>query len=308
LKIAIMGAGGVGGYFGAKLALAGNEVSFIARGAHLAAMRENGLSVHSPLGDLHIPTPRATDDPREIGSVDVVLFGVKLWDTTTAAEAIKPLIGPETVVISLQNSVVKDDLLKGVLGEAAVAGGVCYINATIKAPGIINHASTMQKMVFGEYDGAPSARLTRLLDACVQAGIEAAISDDISGVIWKKFVFLVGLSATTTTTRCPLGTVCANPHSRRFLEGIMQEAVEVGRAEGIALAPDFAQDRLRFCDQIDPTMTASMLHDLKHGNPLEVEWLSGDVAKRGARLGIPTPYNTAVFEILSVHAKGSRAG
>lgn len=304
MKIAIMGTGGVGGYFGAKLALGGNEVCFIARGAHLAAIKAQGLTVHSPLGDLHIQTPMATDNPAEIGPVDVVLFGVKLWDTKAAAEAIKPLIGPQTMVISLQNGVVIDDLLTETLGSSAVAGGVCYIAATIEAPGVIGHANKLQSMVFGEYSGQRSARIERFHQACVQSGIEAEISDDIARVIWEKFVFLVGLSATTATTRSPIGIIRQNPASRRLLEGVMQEAVDVGRAEGVNLAADFAQDRLRFCDQIPAEMTASMLRDLERGNPLEVEWLSGDVSKRGQRLGIPTPYNTAVFDILAVHANG----
>lgn len=305
MKIAIMGTGGVGGYFGAKLALGGNEVDFIARGAHLAAIKAHGLTVHSPLGDLHVPSPKATDTPADIGPVDVVLFGVKLWDTETAAEAIKPLIGPETMVISFQNGVVKDDLLKAALGEEQVAGGVCYIAATIEAPGVIGHANNLQKLVFGEYDGRRSTRIERFHQACVRSGIDAQISDDIVRVIWEKFVFLVGLSATTTTTRCPIGAVRGNAASRRLLEGIMQETVDVGRAEGVNLAADFAQDRLRFCDQIPADMTASMLRDLERGNRLEVQWLSGDVSARGSRLGVPTPRNTVVSEILAVHAQGA---
>ncbi|MFT4265839.1 MAG: ketopantoate reductase family protein [Xenophilus sp.] len=304
MKIAIMGTGGVGGYFGAKLALGGNEVGFIARGAHLAAIRAQGLTVRSPLGNLHVQAPTATDAPAEVGPVDVVLFGVKLWDTQAAAEAIKPLLGPQTLVISLQNGVVKDDLLTAALGNAAVAGGVCYIAATIEAPGVIGHANKLQSMVFGEYGGRRSARIERFHQACIQSGIEAGISDDIARVIWEKFVFLVGLSAATATTRSPIGAVRRNPASRRLLEGVMQETVDVGRAEGVNLAADFAQDRLRFCDQIPADMTASMLRDLERGNPLEVEWLSGDVSARGRRLGVPTPYNTAVFEMLAVHANG----
>ena len=305
MKIAIMGTGGVGGYFGAKLALGGNEVGFIARGAHLAAIQARGLTVHSPLGDLHLPAPRATDTPADIGPVDVVLFSVKLWDTETAAEAIKPLIGPQTVVISLQNGVVKDELLTAALGRPAVAGGVCYIAATIEAPGVIAHANPLQKMVFGEYGGQRSDRLERFQQACVRSGIEAEISEDIARTIWEKFVLLIGVSATTATTRCPIGTVRGHPASRRLLEAVMQETVAVGRADGVNLPADYAQDRLRFCDTLPAAMTASMLHDLEHGHPLEVPWLSGDVSERGRRLGVPTPYNTAVFDILAVRAQGA---
>ena len=304
MKVAIMGTGGVGGYFGSKLALGGCDVSFIARGAHLAAIKAGGLRVRSALGDLHVPSPNATDSPAEVGAVDVVLFGVKLWDTRSAAEAIRPLVGPQTVVISLQNGVVKDDLLTGALGQEAVAGGACYIAATIIEPGVIGHAGTMQKLVFGEYGGRLTERIQRFHEACVRAGIDAQVSEDIARVIWEKFVFLVGLSATTAATRSPIGKVRAHPASRRLLEAVMQEAVDIGRAEGVALAADFAQDRLRFCDQLPADMTASMLRDLERGNRLEVEWLSGDVSRRGLKLGVPTPFNTAVFDILALHADG----
>ena len=306
MKIAIMGTGGVGGYFGAKLALGGNDVSFIARGAHLAAFKSQGLTVHSPLGNMHVPTPRATDTPSDVGPVDVVLFGVKLWDTETAANAIKPLIGPETMVISFQNGVIKDELLRATLGERPVAGGVCYIAATIEAPGVIGHANNLQKLVFGEYGGHRSARIERFHRACIQSGIDAEISDDITRVIWEKFVFLVGLSATTASTRRPIGVVRGNPASRKLLEGVMQEVVDVGRAEGVNLAVDFAVDRLRFCDQLPADMTASMLRDLERGNRLEVQWLSGDVSSRGRRLGVPTPRNSVICEILAVHADGAQ--
>lgn len=305
MKVAIMGTGGVGGYFGSKLALGGCDVSFIARGAHLAAIKAGGLRVRSALGDLHVPSPKATGSPAEVGPVDVVLFGVKLWDTQSAAEAIRPLVGPQTVVISLQNGIVKDELLRAALGQHAVAGGVCYIAATIVEPGVIGHAGTMQKLVFGQYEEPQAERIRRFHEACVRAGIDAEVSEDIARVIWEKFVFLVGLSATTAATRSPIGKVRAHPASRRLLEAVMQEAVDVGRAEGVALAADFAQDRLRFCDQLPADMTASMLRDLERGNRLEVEWLSGDVSRRGLELGLPTPFNTAVFDILALHAEGA---
>lgn len=305
MKVAVMGTGGVGGYFGAKLSLGGCDVSFIARGAHLEAMRRDGLKVLSPLGDMHLPSPNVTDTPGDIGHVDIVLFGVKLWDTARAAQAIRPLIGRNTAVISLQNGVVKDDMLTDALGREAVAGGVCYIAATIAEPGVISHAGAMQKIVVGEYDGQRSERMRSFHEACETAGIAAEMSDDIARTIWEKFVFLVGLSATTTATRRPIGEVRAHPATRRLLEAVMQETVDVGRAQGVALAADFAQDRLRFCDQLPADMTASMLRDLERGNRLEVEWLSGDVSRRGRLLGVATPFNTAVFDILALHANGA---
>lgn len=304
MKIAMMGAGGVGGYFGARLARAGCDVAFIARGTHGAAIRANGLTITSQLGDIHLAPTKVTDDPAGIGNVDVVLFGVKLWDTEPAAEAIRSLIGPDTMVISLQNGVVKDDILKAKLGTQAVAGGACYISATIASPGVIAHTGTMQKLVFGEYGAAGSARLDRLLQACQRAGIDAEISTDIHRTLWEKFVLLVGLSATTAATRLPIGRVRADPDSRLLLQQVMEEVVAVGRAEGVQLAPDYAADRLRFCDQLPAGMMASMANDLDRGQKLEVRWLSGDVVRRGAEVRVPTPANEFACAVLSLHAQG----
>jgi 2-dehydropantoate 2-reductase len=306
MKIAVMGTGGVGGYFGARLAHAGADVKFVARGKHLEAIQQRGLEVKSPLGDLHLDGVDATSDPSEIGPVDLVLFGVKLWDTESAAKAIAPLITRQTAVISFQNGVVKDDILRSVAGSQSVVGGVCYIAATIAEPGVIAHSGSMQKLVFGEYNGQKTDRVLRFKECCERARIDAEISQDIGKTVWEKFVFLVGLSGSTATVRKPIGAVRSNPESRHLLKNIMEEAVRVGRAEGIRLEPDFAEDRLRFCDQLPEGMTSSMLNDLERGNPLEVQWLSGDVSRRGARLDIPTPVNTAVFDILSPHAGGRR--
>ncbi len=308
MKIAIMGTGGVGGYFGAKLAASGCDVRFIARGAHLAAIEAHGLQVTSPAGNLHVKDAKATADPKDVGPVDVVIFGVKLWDTESAAQAIRPLVGPDTAVISFQNGVVKDDILIAALGSKAVVGGVCYIAATIAQPGVIAHTGAMQKLIFGEYSGDRSERLQRFQAACQKAGIEAEISDDIRKTIWEKFVFLVGLSASTSTTRSPIGKIRSNPGARRLLTSVIQEVVAVGKAQGVQFAPDFVDNRLRFADQLPEDMTSSMHTDLERGNPLEVQWLSGDVSQRGAALGVPTPVNTAVHDILALHAQGRRHG
>jgi 2-dehydropantoate 2-reductase len=304
LNITIMGTGGIGGYFGARLANAGCDVTFVARGAQLAALREHGLRIESPLGDLHLPKVQATDDPASIGKTELVLFGVKLWDTAAAALAIKPLIGEDTAVVSFQNGVVKDDILRQVLGERCVIGGVCYIAATIAEPGLIRHSGAMQKLVFGEYDGSLSERVKRLRDACIKAGIDQELSTNIRQAVWQKFVFLVGLSGTTATTRTPVGVIRSNERARAFLRDTMDEVVQVARAEGVPLAVNFADDRLAFCDQLPATMTSSMHNDLERGGRLEVAWLSGDVVARGQRLGISTPCNRAIFDILSVHSEG----
>jgi 2-dehydropantoate 2-reductase len=304
MRIAVMGTGGVGGYFGARLAQAGHEVAFVARGRQLEALRARGLRVESPLGDAHLPNVEATDDPAEINTVDLVLFGVKLWDTPAAAEAVKPLIGERTAVVSFQNGVVKDDILRQTLGAEHVIGGACYIAATIAEPGLIRHSGTLQKLVFGEYDGTLTPRVRHFRDACADSGIDVEISDRIEQTIWEKFVFIVGLSGTTSTVRSTIGPIRSHPRSRAFLHDVMDEVVQVARAQGVPLPVDYADERLAFIDQVPASMTSSMHHDIERGNRLEVAWLSGDVVERGARLKVATPCNRAIFDILSVHSEG----
>jgi 2-dehydropantoate 2-reductase len=305
MRIAVMGTGGVGGYFGARLAQAGHEVVFVARGAHLEALRASGLRVESPLGDIHLPRVEATSELAGIDAVDIVLFGVKLWDTLQAAEAIKPLVKGDTGVVSFQNGVVKDDILRQVFGSAPVIGGVSYISAVIAGPGLIRHSGTLQKLEFGEYDGTLSPRVRQFRDACAEAGIEAETSDRIEQTIWEKFVFLVGLSGTTSLARSPIGPIRGHQRSRAFLHDVMDEVVQVARAQGVPLPASYADERLAFVDQVPATMTSSMHQDLERGNRLEVAWLSGDVVERGARLGVATPCNRAIYDILSIYSEGS---
>lgn len=307
MRIAVLGTGGVGGYFGARLTAAGHDVVFIARSRQLAAIRAGGLRVESQLGDLHLRDVQVTDDTSGVDPVDLVLFGVKLWDTETAAELVKPLLREGTAVASFQNGVVKDDILRAALGAEHVIGGVTYIAATIAEPGLIRHSGTLQKLVFGEYDGSESARVRQFRDACVDAGIDVEISDSIERTIWQKFVFLVGLSGTTSLARSTIGPIRDHPRSRAFLHDVMQEVVTVARAQGVPLPADFADEQLTFTDGVPATMTSSMHHDLERGNRLEVAWLSGDVVERGARLGVPTPCNRAIFDVLSVHSDGHPA-
>jgi 2-dehydropantoate 2-reductase len=306
MKIAMMGSGGVGGFFGGRLAHAGYDVSFIARGAHLAAMRERGLTIENQQGEIRVPKVRATDNPAQIGKVDLVIVSVKLWDTESAVHQIKPLLGTETGVLSLQNGVIKDDILRRELGEAAVMGGVGYVATTVSRPGVIHQTGTMQRIVLGEYDGRKSGRATFLHEALVRAGVNAELSDDVRRAIWEKYVFLVALSATTTTMRMPIGPIRENPQTRAFLRELIREAVAVGRAHGVALPEDYAENRLAFADGLPADMTSSMHHDLERGNPLEVNWLSGGVVQLGAAKGIPTPANRAVCDILALHAEGRK--
>ncbi|HUB38372.1 MAG TPA: ketopantoate reductase family protein [Streptosporangiaceae bacterium] len=307
MRIAVMAAGAVGGYFGARLAQAGHEVAFVARGRQLETLRAGGIRVESPLGDMHLPNIEVTDEPGVIGTVDLVLFAVKLWDTLSAAEAIEPVLGEETVVVSVQNGVVKDDVLAQALGAEHVIGGVCYIAANLAEPGLIRHSGTLAKLVFGEYDGSLSPRVRRFRDACADSGIDAEISDQIEQAIWEKFVFLVGLSGTTSLARSPIGPIRSHPRSRAFLHDAMDEVVQVARVLGVPLPGDYADGRLAFADRLPAGMTSSMHHDLEHGNRLEVAWLSGDVVERGAALRVATPCNRAVFDILSMYSDG-RAG
>ncbi|MFC9690511.1 2-dehydropantoate 2-reductase [Kribbella sp. NPDC056951] len=304
MRIAVMGTGGIGGYFGGRLAAAGHDVAFVARGRQLEALRANGLRVQSELGDLHLPAVEVTDDPSELAPADVVLFGVKLWDTEESAALIKPLLGEQTAVISFQNGVQKDDVLRRILGPEHVVGGVAYIAATIAEPGVIKHTGTLQRLAFGEYDGSASDRVEAFRAACAEAGIDVAVSNEIERTIWEKFVFLVGLSGMTTSTRTPIGAIRSNPRSRAFLRDVMEEVVQVARAHGVPIAADFVDDRLAFVDQAPAEMTSSMHHDLNRGNRLEVQWLSGDVVDRGRALGVPTPCNRAITDLLAVHADG----
>jgi len=301
----MMGSGGVGGFFGGHLAKAGYDVSFVARGKHLEAMRANGLTIaNSTLGNVHIPEVKVTDDPASLGAADIVILSVKLWDTEEAARAIRPIVGPHTGVLSLQNGVVKDDILRRVFDPAQVMGGVCYVATHIARPGVIEQTGAMQRIIVGEYDGRVSERVRELHQALAKTGVAAELSDDVRRAIWEKYVFLVGLSATTTTMRSVIGPIRTNPRTRAFLHDVMREVVAVGRALGVHLPEDYADQRLAFADTVPATMTSSMHHDLGRDNRLEVEWLSGGVVEMGREAGVATPCNRAVWDILALHANG----
>jgi len=306
MRIAFMGSGGLGGYFGARLAKGGADVHFIARGKHLEAMRRDGLRVEGP-EPIHIPSVKATDDPREVGVVDVAVVGVKLWDTEAALEQMRPMIGAHTAIISFQNGVLKDQYLRAAYDASQIMGGVGYVATTIDRPGVIRQTGPMQRLLFGEFDGSRSARGQALLAACLAGGIKAELSGDIVREIWQKFVFLVGLSGTTTTIRKPIGPIRANEQTRRFLLDVMREVVEVGRAHGVDLPADYAEVRLKLADDVAYDMTSSMHHDLERGNRLEVRWLAGAVVELGQRMNVPVPLNRAVADILALHAGGRAA-
>jgi 2-dehydropantoate 2-reductase len=306
MRIAVMGSGGLGGYFGARLAQGGAaDVHFVARGKHLEAMRRDGLRIEGP-EPIHARTVHVTDNPAEIGVADVVMLCVKLWDTEQAIEQIRPMVGPATAIISFQNGVLKDQFLRAAFDEHQLMGGVGYVATTIEAPGVIRQTGPMQRLLFGEFDGSRSARGEALLAACLAGGINAELSTDIVREIWQKYVFLVGLSGTTTTIRKPIGPIRSNPQTRAFLHDVMQEVVAVALAHGVSVPEDFAQVRLRLADDVSPDMTSSMHHDLQRGNRLEVRWLSGGVVELGRAKGVPTPLNRAIADILALHAEGGQ--
>ncbi|MDQ2961018.1 MAG: 2-dehydropantoate 2-reductase [Candidatus Dormibacteraeota bacterium] len=306
MRMAVMGSGGLGGYFGALLARGGAEVCFVARGAHLEAMQQRGLRIEGGPDPMHLEQVRATADPAEIGPVDLVMVCVKLWDTEAALDQIRPLVGPATTLVSFQNGVLKDSLLRAAYDDAQVIGGVAYVATALSSPGVIMRTGPLERLIFGEFDGRRSSRVDALHSACVAGGINAELSTDIRRAIWEKFVFLVGLSATTTTMRVSIGPIRENSQSRAFMLDIMREVVAVGRAHGVPLPADYAEQRLKFADGVSPDMTSSMQHDLERGNRLEVRWLSGGVVELGQEVGVETPLNRAVADILSIHANGRR--
>lgn len=305
MRIAALAAGAVGGYFGARLAAAGHDVSFIARGALLEAISNNGLKIESTLGNLHLRDAKATSDPKEVGPVDVILFAVKLWDTEKAAELAKPMVGPSTRVITLQNGVDAVERIAPILGADQTIGGSAYIASVMASPGVISHTSGFARMVCGRIDGKPDAKLDAFAAAAKAAGIEIKVSGAMDVERWQKFVFLVGVSSVTAAMRLPLGVIREDPDTRAFFHQIMREVVAVGRAKGVALPADFADQQMKFAlDAAPATMKASLAHDLERGNRLEVDWLAGKVSSLGRELGVATPANDAVYAVLKLHRMG----
>ena len=305
MRIAVMGAGGVGGYFGARLAQAGHDVAFVARGRHLAAMRERGLAVSSALGDVHLPKPAVTDNPATLPPADIVLFAVKLWDTESAAEAIRPLVAHDGVVVPFQNGVGSVERIGAIVGAERVLGGVAQIAATIAEPGVIGHTGTMARLRFGAVLPAQQPAAEALLAACTGAGIDAELVADIRRALWEKFVFLAAFSGLTSVARQPIGVLRADPDLRAALEAAMREAWTVGRAQGIALADDFIAQLMKFTDGLPAEMKSSMLNDLVAGNRLEAPWLCGAVARMAAAAGVAAPVNSTLYATLKPYCDGA---
>lgn len=309
MKVAIIGAGGVGGYFGARLAEAGHEVAFVARGAHKEAMKAQGLTVHSALGDIHLPAPDVVDDPAAVGHRDFILFCVKLWDVSGAAEIVRPMLGPGSCLAPIQNGVSVTGTLTGLLGAEPVLGAVTQISASIEAPGVIRHHGDFARLIFGELGAqsadATSERVERLVAACVDAGIEARATADIEGEIWKKFIFLSAMAGATAFYRAPIGEIRDDPERSARLAALLRETAAVGRAKGVALPEGLEARSLGFVNNLPPEMKSSMQLDLERGRRLELEWLTGEVVRLGIELGVPTPENATVFEALKPFSGGA---
>jgi 2-dehydropantoate 2-reductase len=304
MRVAVIGAGGVGGAFGAALAQAGADVTFVARGAHLAAMRDKGLRVEGGRGETVVSPAQATDDPATIGPVDFVLFCVKLWDVESAGAAIKPLIGATTAVIPLQNGVDAAERLIPILGAPAVMGGVAQISATIAEPGVIRQVGTFMRLIFGELEGGKSARGEAFLGPCQKAGFDATHSDQIMTELWMKFILLATNAALTAATRTPLGVLRDDPDIAPLFARASAEVAAVGRARGVTLPEDAVERVVGFTRTSPPTMMASMAHDLIRGNRIELPWLSGKVVALGRALGVPTPVHEVLYAVLKPFVNG----
>lgn len=307
MRIAVVGAGGVGAGYGAALAKAGADVTFIARGAHLEAMKSKGLKLESPRGDIHLAPTQATDDPKTVGPVDIVLFCVKLWDVESAGAAIKPMVGRDTAIIPLQNGVDAADRLVPILGKRAVMGGVAQISATIAEPGVVRQTGTLLRMMFGELDGTKSARAEAFAALCTKAGIDGGVSTTILTELWMKFILLASNAGLMALARLPVGKLRDDPEIAPWFATAYEEVAAVGRAAGVALPADAVERTLAFNRNAPPTLIPSMAVDLLRGNRIELPWLSGKVVELGRKHGVATPTHALMYGMLKPYVMGKPA-
>ena len=304
MRIAVVGAGGTGGYFGGMLARAGEDVTFIARGAHLEALRARGLTLESSLAGTFTVPVQATDDPRGVGPVDLILFCVKTYDTDAAAASVRPLIQPETMLLSLQNGVDNEERIARLSGHPSGMGAVAYVVSAIKAPGLVAQTAGPGKIVLGELGGGESARTERLRDALQRAGIAAEVHPDIRAVLWQKFLFICAFSGVTALTRLPIGSVLADPATRALFRGTSEEVEAIARAIGIGLPADCVEQALATASAVEPWGRGSLYGDLAGGRRLELESLNGEVVRLGRERGIETPLNFAIYAALHPYLDG----
>ncbi len=298
MKIAIMGTGGVGGYYGGLLAKAGHEVAFIARGKHLEAIREKGLEIKSVFGDFTVHPANATDNPASVGPVDLVLFATKTYHTDEASRAIQPMVGPNTTVISFQNGVDAVERISAVIGAEHVMGGVTYLSAAIEAPGLIGQYSQFRRIVIGEVSGKITPRAEAICEALKSTGAEVEIASNIVQVLWTKYVFISAISAMGGLTRVTIGEYRCVPETRAVLIEALHELTAVARAKGVALEQDILEKTMDFIDSAPPGMTPSMQRDVEAGRPSELESMIGTVVRIGAELGVPTPLMGFAYAVL----------
>ena len=303
MRVAVVGAGGIGAPLGASLALAGEDVTFIARGSHLVAMRANGLKIEGDRGESLVKPVLATDDPATIGPVDLVLFCVKLWDVETAGEQIRPLMGPDTAVIPLQNGVDASEWLVRILGAAHVLGGVALITGSITAPGVVRQSGKHHRILFGELDWRVTRRCEAIRDACVSAGISAELSDDIQRARWEKFIFLVATSGVCAVSRLSIGPLRNDPDIVPLLEDAMKEAVAVGSACGVRLSENVLYPWRALLRSVPDDWTPSMAVDIRAGRRLELPWLGGRLVELAATHGVPVPVNRTISAVLKPYAR-----
>jgi 2-dehydropantoate 2-reductase len=308
MRVTVMGSGGTGGYFGGLLARAGEDVTFVARGAHLEAIQAKGLTVRSRLvGDFTVPA-RASDDPSAGGAADLVLFCVKAYDTENAAERLRPAVGPDTVILPVQNGIDSAERIGRVVGPSHVIGGTAGVSSVLEAPGIIDHRGGPDTIRLGKLDGPPSARVQRIAETLLRAGIKAQVRSDIRVALWEKFVLICGLSGLTALTRLTIGAVLACAETRTLYRQTMDETAAVGRAEGVALPEGTVETALRQFETANPTVRGSLYYDLDAGRRLEIETLNGTVVRLGRERGVPTPANFAIYAALKPYADGAPRG
>lgn len=307
MRVIVYGSGSVGGYFGGRLAEAGEDVWFIARGKHLHALQSSGLRVDSHKGDMLLEKVQATDQVQAIGHADVILMCVKTWQVPEAAQAIVPVVGPETFVVPLENGVEAVDQLAGVLGKEHVLGGLCRIASQVAAPGHIRHMGIEPYIAFGELDGKPSQRSEQLRQAFTRVGVWAEIPADITTAIWSKFLFIASVSGVGSVARAPIGVIRSLPGTRHMLQGVMQEVWTVGQAHGVNLPADSAEKTIAFIDGMPEATTASMQRDIAEGRPSELEAQNGAVVRMGEKHGLPTPVNSFIYASLLPQELKARA-
>ena len=298
MKTAFIGIGGLGGYFGGRLAKAGNDVVFIARGATLEALRQNGLRVESPLGDFALPKVQATGDPASVGRVDVVFVTTKAWQVSEAAQQIRSMVGPETVVVPFQNGVEAYDQLTAILGPEHVLGGMCHVIAMVIAPGVIRHGGLTALITIGEWNNAQTPRLERLVECLRAAGLETRVPENIQVALWEKFEFIASFGGVGAVTRAPAGVMRSVPGTRLLLERAMREIVGLARAGGVPVPDESVANTMKFIDSLPPDGTASMQRDLIAGRPSELEAQSGAVVRLGRARNFPTPVHEFIYNAM----------